>query len=336
MAVVSVAVGVIAVPVFGLGFVDSLLTILFINMLAIVPVCFFSSLGPRFGLRQIVLSRYYFGYYGVKLIAILSIISCEGWSVINVIAGGQLIHAVNHNVPGDVACVILAACTFLITFFGYKMVHFVGSWAWIPCFIVSLIVLGEFAHSGKFINLPMRTGEAEAGSILGFAASVFGFATAWSSFAADYTVYQPVNVSRAKVFWWTYAGLILPLCFTEMLGLAIATATMDPIDTSFSDAYKEGKLGGLLEEVLVPPLGRFGQFCLVILALSIVAGNCPNTYSLAFCLQSLTHHAESIPRFVLTFISTAVYTAIAIPAYSHFETVLQNLLLLIVSPLSTY
>ena len=67
MVVSSFAIGALAVPVFDLGFVDSLLTIFFINCLGITPVAFFSTFGPRFGLRQMVLSRYFFGFYGVKL-----------------------------------------------------------------------------------------------------------------------------------------------------------------------------------------------------------------------------------------------------------------------------
>lgn len=67
MTVSTFALGALAQPVFGLGFVDSALTIVFVNTLGILPVCFFSSFGPRFGLRQMVLSRFYFGYYGVKL-----------------------------------------------------------------------------------------------------------------------------------------------------------------------------------------------------------------------------------------------------------------------------
>jgi hypothetical protein len=67
MVVSTFAVGALAIPIFGLGFVDTALTILFMNILGIIPVCFFSTFGPRFGLRQVILSRFYFGYYGVKL-----------------------------------------------------------------------------------------------------------------------------------------------------------------------------------------------------------------------------------------------------------------------------
>lgn len=67
MAVSTFAIGALSIPIFNLGYVDSALTIFFFNFLGILPACFFSTFGPRFGLRQMVLSRFYFGYYGVKL-----------------------------------------------------------------------------------------------------------------------------------------------------------------------------------------------------------------------------------------------------------------------------
>ncbi len=329
MVVSSFAIGALSVPVFGLGFVDSLLTILFINLLGVIPVAFFSTFGPRFGMRQMILSRFFFGYYGVKVIAIFNCLACIGWSCVNVIVGAQLLHAVNSDVPGYAGIIIIAACTFLITLFGYKVVHMYEFYSWIPCFIVFLIVLGEFAHSGKFSNLPMGAGSSEAGSVLSFAASVFGFSTGWTSLACDYTCYQPVTASRTKIFFWVMGGLLFPLCFTEMLGLAIATATVT--DPAYLTAYEDNAIGGLLAAVLFPPLGRFGQFCLVVLALSIIGNNCPNIYSLTFSLQILTHYAQKVPRFLWTFVGTCIYVAIAIPGYSHFEAVLENFMLVIVS-----
>lgn len=67
MNVSTFALGTLSVTAFQLGFVDSLLVIIFISMLGIIPVAFFSTFGPRFGLRQMILSRYFFGYYGVKV-----------------------------------------------------------------------------------------------------------------------------------------------------------------------------------------------------------------------------------------------------------------------------
>lgn len=239
--------------------------------------------------------------------------------------------------PGWAGIIVIAAATFLVTLFGYKIVHTYERYSWIPCFIIFMIVLGEFAHSGHFENVPMGVGLSEAGSALSFAASVFGFATGWTSYAADYTVYQPVNSSRKSIFAWTFAGLSFPLLFTEMLGAAVATAmAANDGDNVYMDGYSSSGIGGLLAAVIVPPLGKFGQFCLVILALSIIANNCPNIYSVSLSLQLLARVSQRVPRFIWTFIGTLVYCAIAIPGYSHFESVLENFMLLIAYWLAIY
>lgn len=187
-------------------------------------------------------------------VAFFNVCACIGWSSANTIVGAQLIHAVNHDVPGWAGIIIIALITAFICTFGYKIVHAYEFWSWIPTTIIFFIILGEFAHSGAFYNIPMATGKAEAGAVLSFGATVFGFATGWTSYAADYTVYQPSTTSKRKVFWWTWIGLIIPLLFTEMLGLAVATAAnlseTDP--NSYQIAYNDAGIGGLIGAVVFP------------------------------------------------------------------------------------
>lgn len=158
-----------------------------------------------------------------------------------------------------------------------------------------------------------------------------------TSYAADYTVYQPVNTSRGKVFLWTFGGLIFPLLFTEMLGAAVGTAmSSNGGENVFIKGYETAGIGGLLAAVIVPSLGKFGQFCLVILALSIIANNCPNIYSVGLSVQLLHRSTARVPRFIWTFVGTAIYIAIAIPGYANFEAVLENFMLLIAYWLAIY
>lgn len=243
----------------------------------------------------------------------------------NSIVGAQLINAVNPDVPGFAGILIISICTFFVTLFGYKVVHEYEFWSWLPASIIFLIVLGVFAHSGDFQAIPMGVGTSELGSVLSFGSVVYGFATGWTSYAADYTVYQPSSQSKTKVFFWTWLGLIVPLLFTEMLGVAIMTATdLNGGDNRYQDGYNASGTGGLLGAVLIYHLGTFGKFCLVILALTIIANNCPNIYSVALTVQVLARWTQRVPRFLWTLVATGVYIAIAIPGYSHFQTVLDN------------
>jgi purine-cytosine permease-like protein len=135
MVVSSFAIGVLGKSVYSLGFVDAILTVLFFNLLGIMTVCFFSCFGP-FGLRQMVFSRLWFGWYVTKgceylqstmvynmvyncgegsyiispAVAVLNILACLGWSAANAIVGAQMLHAVNSDVPGFAAILIISIC----------------------------------------------------------------------------------------------------------------------------------------------------------------------------------------------------------------------------------
>lgn len=82
MTVSTFALGVLAVPVFGLGFIDAVLTIFFFNVLAIIPPAFFATFGPVFGMRTMILGRYWFGFYGVKFSTTFRLLSAGPVSLI--------------------------------------------------------------------------------------------------------------------------------------------------------------------------------------------------------------------------------------------------------------
>lgn len=336
MVVSSFAIGVLGNALFYLGFVDAILVVIFFNLLGVLSVCFFSSLGPKFGLRQMVLTRFWFGWWGTKFIACINVLTCLIWSVVDAIVGAQLINAVNPNVPGFAGILIIALLTFVITCAGYKVVHLYEYWSWIPTTIIFFIVMGTFAHSGDFVNIPMDVGRSEMGDVLSFGATVYGFATGWTSYAADYTVYQPANRPQTKVFFATWIGLIPALMFTQMIGVAVYTATsLNGGDNKYALGYAASGNGGLLAAAL-EPLGGFGKFCLVILALSIIANNCPNLYSISLTLQVLGRWTQRVPRFVWVILMTGISIAIAIPGYNHFETVLENFMDVIAYWLAIY
>lgn len=82
MVISSFSLGLLAKSLFGLGVADACLVILFFNLIGLMPVCIFSTFGPAFGLRQMVLSRFWFGWWGVRLTAIFNVCACIGWWVL--------------------------------------------------------------------------------------------------------------------------------------------------------------------------------------------------------------------------------------------------------------
>lgn len=267
----------------------------------------------------------------------LNFLSSLGWAAANVVVGAALINTVNPDIPGFAGIIIIACITLFITFFGYRVVHAYEYWSWIPNFIMFLIVLGVFAHSGDFVNIPMKSGTAALGSVLSYGSTVFGFATGYTGYAADYTVYEPANRPKIKVFLATYLGMMFPVLFTQMLGCAVMTATANNGgDNIYQQGYDKSGVGGLLGAVLFPSLGRFGQFCEIILALSIVANNCPNVYSAGLTMQTWGNWTRRVPHVCWTLVGTAIYVAVAIPGYSDYEHMLENFMTFIAYWLAMY
>ncbi|KWU45996.1 hypothetical protein RHOSPDRAFT_32476 [Rhodotorula sp. JG-1b] len=333
MTISTFSLGTLGTSIFDLKATDSCLVILFFNLLCTIPVAIFSCWGKSTGLRQMMLGRFSFGPYAIWFPIVLNALACIGWSTINTIVGASALLAVSdkNQLPEPAGIVIIALITLVIALFGYKYVHAIERYASIPVFIIFLIMLGEGGRhmQGGFGNL----GEGQSSAILSFGGTIAGFALGWTSLAADYTVNLPAETANWKVFVCTYIGLNFPLIFVESLGaLMMSTFEAKP---SWGERYDTGGLGGLLAAGL-SPLGGFGKFLLVVLALSIVTNNIPNVYSFALTVQSFHKSLQRIPRFSLCILCTIIYIVLAEAGYDSFETAFDTLLVILSYWLAIY
>lgn len=78
-------------PEWGLTLGQSITITIFGTLLGASAAGWCATLGPGTGLRQMSISRYSFGWYPNKLIAILNIISQAGWSAVGCITGGTFL-----------------------------------------------------------------------------------------------------------------------------------------------------------------------------------------------------------------------------------------------------
>jgi NCS1 nucleoside transporter family len=315
LVISTIALGALANLIFGLGFWDSLAVIIIFNALGVLPVAFFSTLGPKLGLRQMTISRFSFGWVGGIIMALFNVAACIGWSAVNVIIGGQLVAALtNGAIPRWAGILIIAILTTVVSIYGYRYVHRYERYAWIPMAVIFAILLVVAAPHLKIIPTPAFNA-AEIAGLLSFGGAIYGFATGWSSYAADYNVNQPEDTPSSRVFWLTYLGLFIPMILLETMGMA------------FTSWIPKG--GGDLLAGVASPLGTFGKALVFLLALSVIANNIPNDYSLGLSMQVLGKWFMRVKRYVWTLIGAVVYVAIALPAAANFNVTLENFLLII-------
>lgn len=301
LVISTVALGALANVIFGLGFWDSLAVIIIFNILGTLPVAFFSTLGPKLGLRQMTISRFSFGWVGAIIMAIFNVAACIGWSAVNVIIGGQLVYALsNHVIPAWIGVLIIAALTTFVSLYGYKYVHRYERYAWIPMAIIFIIIFAVSAPNFHIIPTP-AFGAASIAGMISFGGAIYGFATGWSSYAADYNVNQPEQTSVSRVFWLTFLGVCIPCILLEVFGVLLTSVP----------ALK-GQLGGTLLASSVGSLGALGTIIVAFLALSVIANNIPNDYSLGLSMQVLGKWFQHVNRAVWTLIGAVIYIVIAL------------------------
>jgi len=316
MVISTFALGTLASVVFGLGFWDSVTAIIVFNVLGILPVAFLSTLGPKLGLRQMTISRFSFGWSGAKVMALFNVAACIGWSCVNAIVGGQLVGALSGGaIPPQVGILIITILTTIFSIYGYKYIHRYERYAWIPVAAIFLTLLAVSGPKIAIVPTPAFT-VVEIASFISFGGAVFGFAIGWSSYAADYNMNQPENTRASNVFLLTFLGVAIPCIVLEIFGLALTFA------------YKNLGGGDLLTAA-AKPLGSFGTFLLLLLALSVVANNIPNDYSLGLSMQVVGKAFQRINRAVWALIGSVIYVLIAVAASSDFNVTLSNFLLLI-------
>jgi purine-cytosine permease-like protein len=214
------------------------------------------------------------GWWPSKLVVILNIIVLLGYALIDCVIAGQILSAVSGNTMSIVVGIIIVALiTWGITTFGYQIFHYYERFSWLPQLIVLCILAGV---AGPKFDLSVHP-QADTATLVGNRVSFFGLCLAaaitYGGGAADYFVYYPESTPRWKVFALTMVGLSLSFTFAFVIGIGLASGVST--DAGWDQAYQISQ-GALIVEGY-KPLGRFGSFCSVVVALGLVGNLIPPT-----------------------------------------------------------
>lgn len=253
-------------PLLGLSVHTSVILTVFATLIGTTVPAFTATLSPPTGLRQIAVSRYAFGIWGAKLCGLLNIVVNTGYAVIASILGGQLLAAISGgSLPLEVGIVTMLVIAFVISFFGFAIIHHYERYAWIFAFVLLCVLWGQSArYFSPTPNLNSLTGADYSGACLTYFAVIFGTCCSWCTIAGDYYVHYPVHTNRWLVFVLTYAGLSIPSLFVAILGNYLGGVIESNAD--MATIYYDGGIGALLLASLRP--SGWAKFACVLFFLS--------------------------------------------------------------------
>lgn len=352
--ILSFSTGTLAAS-FGLSFYGAYGTFIGFGLLCALPPAYLTTFGPPLGMRQLVQSRYSWGFWPTCLIALLSAATMVGFCILNAILGGQALAAVSSATEGwttassgggagqiipvqretmstVVGIVVVCVCALIISFFGIRILHAFERAIWVLSIIpfVSIIAVAGTGPRGLHIPDAAKVQSTEkypahsAAPVLAMAGVVAGFFIPYAPLASDMSLYLRPQTNSWKLFLGTYAGFVLSSIPAMMLGAAFAYAAMDI--PSWQNALDKS-VGALFNTVLAGPQTRgssalrgFGKFATVLLALSTLSNLALTFYSLTLAFQTFLPFTfiYRTPRFFFSIVVTAIVLPTAIAGANHF------------------
>jgi purine-cytosine permease-like protein len=266
------------------------------------------------------------GWWPSKLVVILNIIVLLGYSLIDCVVAGQILSAVSpqNSLSVVVGIIIVAVMAWGITTFGYSIFHYYERWSWLPQLIVFCILAGVAGPKFDTSTPSVATDRTLIGNRISFFSLCLAAAITYSGAGGDYFVYYPEETPKRKVFLNTIAGLVLSFTFAFILGIGLASGMA--ANASWSNAYDKSQ-GALIVEGF-KPLGSFGSFCGVVVALGLIANLMAPTYSSGVDFQTLGRYFLLVPRVAWNTIGVIIYTVCALAGREHLAEIFTNFLAL--------
>ncbi|KAL8990365.1 MAG: hypothetical protein Q9169_008140, partial [Polycauliona sp. 2 TL-2023] len=272
-----------------------------------------------------VIARYFMGYWPAKLVTVLNLVIVIGYGIVSSIIGGQVLSAVNGgNLSIVVGIVIIVLICWAVAVFGMKPFHVYERYQAIPQTMVLLILVGS--AGGSF-----NTSSQSVGNTATIAANRFSFFTlslagplSWSAISSDFFVYYSEITSKRMIFAMTYLGISTSFIFVLLLGVGLASG----VSTNAAWETASSTSSGALVLAGFEPLGGFGKFCGVVMALGVCSNIVPAFYAAALNFQVLGKVWKVIPRYLWATVAAVISLVCGVAGRDVLFLIFQNLLAL--------
>jgi nucleobase:cation symporter-1, NCS1 family len=265
----GVFTGALAI-VLGLGFWLGLLAMVIGTVLGSLIVGYLSTWGPRTGTGQLPNSRMAFGG-GVVLPAIVQWLGTIAWDALVGLFGGQALSLL-LGIPFWLGVLIVLGVQGAAGFFGYEVIHRMQAVLTVVLFVTFVVFAVKLVGGHEIITPTSVQGADLVGAFVLEVTIAFSLAVSWASYAADFSRYLPAGSSRARVFGFTFGGIVLAYIFIQGIGIAAGNVVSEQTAEGVRSVMGGGLLGGL---------------ALLIIALASIGSGVMNDYSGSLALQTI-------------------------------------------------
>ena len=190
-------------------------------LIGTVFLAFHASQGAELGLPQMIQSRAQFGYRGVIVPLIGTLISLIGYNVVSTVLVSQGLHTL-WAVNQAVAAVLISAVAAILAIWGYDWLHRafkIMFWVSLPLYALLTLAIASGHVSG---------GRPSAGgfnwpAFVTQLASAASFNVTSAPYVSDYSRYLPRNTPRGRIILNVFAGAALSAIWLIALGAWLAT-----------------------------------------------------------------------------------------------------------------
>jgi NCS1 family nucleobase:cation symporter-1 len=265
----GVFTGALAIAL-GLGFWLGMLAMVIGTVTGSLVVAYLSTWGPRTGAAQLPNSRMAFGG-GVVLPGALQWLSSIAWDALVGLFGGEAL-AVLLGIPFWSAVLIVLGVQGVVGFFGYEMIHRIQAVLTVVLFVTFVVFAIKLVAGHQVITPATVSGADLVGAFILEVTIAFSLSISWASYAADFSRYLPADSSRAQVFGFTFAGIVLAYIFVQGIGIAAG----DLVSEHTAEGVRSVMGGGIL-----------GALALLVIALASIGSGIMNDYSGSLALQTI-------------------------------------------------
>jgi NCS1 family nucleobase:cation symporter-1 len=256
--------------VLGLGFWLGLVAMVIGTVLGSLIIGYLSTWGPRTGAGQLPNSRMAFGG-GVVVPGVLQWLSSIAWDALVGLFGGEAL-AVLLGLPFWIAVLIVLGVQGAVGVFGYELIQRVQVVLTVVLFTTFVVFAVKLVAGHQIVTPASVHGADLLGAFVLEVTIAFSLAVSWGSYAADFSRYLPADSSRARVFGFTFAGIVSGYIFIQGIGIAAG----DTVTEHTAEGVRSVMGGGLL-----------GGLALLIIALASIGSGVMNDYSGSLALQTI-------------------------------------------------